>query len=363
MKLRLIASFSKESYIKYVKNHKNSQGEDAPWCIFKHDTDKLLSSYPTKAEAEKALQRMHIFKKGSMETSKLSIMAKLDILRDAVKKGLETLDSYSVSTAMAINNLLFQGSGEYLLIEEITEEYKVLELQPSVHVFVKINIEGEDSYLDGTAKPKNLKNALSWFKRTYKVLDFKSSVVKESDLFKLLKNQNIPLFREIEILQEAIKDFKRDAHNDLYREAKSTWYTDIDPVPSLDPEPFFDSVRGKNKPGQDNVREPKGYDYKEKVFDFQKRIVQRLKDSGYSKDKDSNIFPEVAQDKLIMSPLYSRIQDSILTEDQAFKLVVKFYELLKSGTIQKKDCVKLTDKFCSLLKQGVPEDSAYEKML
>lgn len=65
MKLRLVSSFLKKSYIKYVENHKNSKGESAPWCIFKHNTDKLLSSYSTKAEAEKALQRMHIFKKGN----------------------------------------------------------------------------------------------------------------------------------------------------------------------------------------------------------------------------------------------------------------------------------------------------------
>lgn len=362
MKLKLIASFSKESYIKYVKNHKNSKGDPAPWCIFKHDTDKLLSSYPTKVEAQEALKRMHIFK-GSNGASNLNLASKLDILGDAVKNGLEWMEEYSVVAAIGINSVLFGGDCEYFLIKENHEEYAVLELEENVHVFLKIDVDGKDMYLDGTAKPKTLKNALHWFRRTYRAGNFESSIVKEAQLYKIIKNKNVELFKQIEILKKAVEDFRNDAHRDLYREAKSTWYSDIDPVPSLDPEPFFDSVRGKNKPGQDNVKEPKGYDYKEKVFDFQKRTVQRLKDLGYSKDKDSNIFPEVAQDKLIMSPLYSRIQDSILTEGQALKLVVKFYKLLKSGTIQKKDCVKLTDKFCSLLKQGVPEDSAYEKML
>lgn len=361
MKLKLIASFSRESYIKYVKNHKNSKGESAPWCIFKHDTDKLLSSYPTKAEAESALQRMHIFKKGSSGASNLNLSAKLDILKDAVDKGLETLDLYSVSTAIGINNILFDGDKEYFLIKEKIEEYAVLELQPSIHVFVKIDVDDKEMYLDGTAKPKTLKNALNWFKNTYRVLNFETFIVKESALYKEIKEANIELFKQTEILKKAIEDFRNDAHRDLYREAKSTWYTELDPIPSLDPEPFFDSVKGK-KTGFE-LDDSKRLNYKQEVFDFQKRVVKYLKSLGYGKDKDPNIFPEIAQDELLMSPLYSRVKESLLTENQAFKLVLKFYTLLKTGSIQKKDCVKLMVKFCSLLKQGVPEATAYEEMI
>ena len=157
--------------------------------------------------------------------SNLSLPAKLDILGDAVHQGMEFLDGYSVSTAIGVNNILFGGECDYLLIEETTEEYALLELEQIVHVFVKIEVDGKEMYLDGTAKPKTLKNALNWFKRTYRTENFETSVVKEGALYKVIKNRDIELFKQIEILKKAIENFRNDAHNDLYREAKSTWYT------------------------------------------------------------------------------------------------------------------------------------------
>ena len=62
-----------------------------------------------------------------------------------------------------------------------------------------------------------------------------------------------------------------------------------------------------------------------------------------------------------MSPLYSRVKEGLLSEEQSFKLAVKFYSVLKTGT--KKDCIELIMKLCSLLKQGVPEARAYEEIM
>lgn len=49
-------------YIVYIKGHKNSKGEDAPYVIKSHTTHKILSSHKTEKEAKEYLQQMHIFK-------------------------------------------------------------------------------------------------------------------------------------------------------------------------------------------------------------------------------------------------------------------------------------------------------------
>jgi len=61
------SSLEKVSYIVHMPGHKNSAGEDAPWVIKSHDTEKILSSHKSREAAEKHLQQMHIFK-GSQET-------------------------------------------------------------------------------------------------------------------------------------------------------------------------------------------------------------------------------------------------------------------------------------------------------
>ena len=55
-------------YIQYIKGHKNSKGDSAPWVIKSHKTGKILSSHKTKKEAKKHLQHMHIFKENSEES-------------------------------------------------------------------------------------------------------------------------------------------------------------------------------------------------------------------------------------------------------------------------------------------------------
>lgn len=49
-------------YIKRVPGHIGSDGKKREWCIFSHDTHELLQCYPTKVEAEKALERMKSYK-------------------------------------------------------------------------------------------------------------------------------------------------------------------------------------------------------------------------------------------------------------------------------------------------------------
>lgn len=55
----------KVSFIKHCPGHKNNKGESAPYCIYSHETGKLLSSHKTEAEAKKHLQQMHIHKGGA----------------------------------------------------------------------------------------------------------------------------------------------------------------------------------------------------------------------------------------------------------------------------------------------------------
>jgi hypothetical protein len=55
----------KQSYVTYVKNHKNSKGETSPWVIKKHETGEILASFSTKEKAQQQLKNMHIHSKGS----------------------------------------------------------------------------------------------------------------------------------------------------------------------------------------------------------------------------------------------------------------------------------------------------------
>jgi len=48
--------------VKYVKGHKNSKGEDAPWTIVSHETGKILSSHTSKEKAEEHLRQMEYYK-------------------------------------------------------------------------------------------------------------------------------------------------------------------------------------------------------------------------------------------------------------------------------------------------------------
>ena len=60
--LKRKSSFNIVSYITYIKNHKNSKGEPAPWVIKSHKDGHIISSHKTRKEAEKHLKRIRYFK-------------------------------------------------------------------------------------------------------------------------------------------------------------------------------------------------------------------------------------------------------------------------------------------------------------
>lgn len=48
--------------VRYREGHKNSKGEDAPWCIVSHENGRVISSHKSKREAEKHLGDIQMFK-------------------------------------------------------------------------------------------------------------------------------------------------------------------------------------------------------------------------------------------------------------------------------------------------------------
>ena len=48
--------------VRYREGHKNSKGEDAPWCIVSHENGRVISSHKTKKEADKHLGDIQMFK-------------------------------------------------------------------------------------------------------------------------------------------------------------------------------------------------------------------------------------------------------------------------------------------------------------
>ncbi len=53
----------KYSFIKKIEGHKNSKGENAPWCIVSEkDPGKILSSHTNKQDAESHLKDINIHK-------------------------------------------------------------------------------------------------------------------------------------------------------------------------------------------------------------------------------------------------------------------------------------------------------------
>lgn len=48
--------------VEYKEGHKNSKGEDAPWCIVSHETGKVISSHKSKSSAESHLKDIQKFK-------------------------------------------------------------------------------------------------------------------------------------------------------------------------------------------------------------------------------------------------------------------------------------------------------------
>jgi len=53
------ALFSKKAYVKHCPGHRNSKGDLAEWCIYSHETGKILSSHKSQGAAKSHLQDMH----------------------------------------------------------------------------------------------------------------------------------------------------------------------------------------------------------------------------------------------------------------------------------------------------------------
>lgn len=59
---KLLQAKIKLSFVTKCPGHKNSKGELAEWCVKSHETDKIISSHRTEAEAKEHLRQMHIHK-------------------------------------------------------------------------------------------------------------------------------------------------------------------------------------------------------------------------------------------------------------------------------------------------------------
>lgn len=71
----------KQSYIKYIKDHKDSKGGVAPYCIVSHETGKVLSSHKTREDAKEHLQDMHTH---SSESDTKNVFSELKTMRQKV---------------------------------------------------------------------------------------------------------------------------------------------------------------------------------------------------------------------------------------------------------------------------------------
>ena len=48
--------------VEYREGHKNSKGEDAPWCIVSHENGRVISSHKSRSSAESHLKDIQMFK-------------------------------------------------------------------------------------------------------------------------------------------------------------------------------------------------------------------------------------------------------------------------------------------------------------
>ena len=82
--------------VKYMKGHKNSKGEDAPWTIVSCKTGKILSSHKSKEAADEHLQQMEYYKHAKNESV------------DEFKTWLAEGGSPLIEAANEMMNLLFE---------------------------------------------------------------------------------------------------------------------------------------------------------------------------------------------------------------------------------------------------------------
>lgn len=139
------------SYIKYIKNHRNSKGELVPWVIISHDTGKILASFKTKKEAEEHLKRMQYFKQ--VKNGFIPIILRMGV---NVYMELNKICSNYMKEIIKTEYDLFED----LLLNKIISEEKIMEKIPEIgeslrNLVVKY-LENELSYDDLKEKVKEL---------------------------------------------------------------------------------------------------------------------------------------------------------------------------------------------------------------
>ena len=77
-----------QSFIVHLPGHKDSKGNIKPWAIRSHKNNKILGSYGSRPEAEKALRRMRYFKHhgSAMIGLKAMSLLKHTFMGDAMKE-------------------------------------------------------------------------------------------------------------------------------------------------------------------------------------------------------------------------------------------------------------------------------------
>jgi hypothetical protein len=128
------------SYIQYIKNHKNSKGENAPWVIRDHETGKILSSHKTKEEAEKHLKRMQMFK--HLKSIVLNLLTK-----KALALGDINVQIIEVERDL-LNKLIDEGLLDEVTLSKLIYQYPKLfeELRNKVVQYLEKEITEKDLY-------------------------------------------------------------------------------------------------------------------------------------------------------------------------------------------------------------------------
>jgi hypothetical protein len=128
------------SYIQYIKNHKNSKGELAPWVIKDHETGKILSSHKTKEEAEKHLKRMQMFK--HLKSIVLNLLTK-----KALALGDINVQIIEVERDL-LNKLIDEGLLDEVILSKLIYQHPELfeELRNRVVQYLEKEITERDLY-------------------------------------------------------------------------------------------------------------------------------------------------------------------------------------------------------------------------
>lgn len=121
--------------VKYREGHKNSKGEDAPWCIISHDTGKVISSHKSREAAEKHLKDIQMFKHMKSE----SALSEYGV-KSRTKDALDSFDQFEritwipaedgLKATALVRTAIYEGAEELgklmaRTLEILLKEYRV----------------------------------------------------------------------------------------------------------------------------------------------------------------------------------------------------------------------------------------------